>query len=116
MESCSSFFLPRMVGYSNATYLLMTGKRYPAETPVLNGIFAELVDSPKEVLPRAIAVAEDIVANVSPMAAYLNRQLIWRNADSPEGATLVDSPLLYDMFAGEYVLHTSFLPSCHGSC
>ncbi|KAM0740676.1 hypothetical protein ACQRIT_005860 [Beauveria bassiana] len=100
MESCSSFFLPRMVGYSNATYLLTTGKRYPADSSVLSGVFAELVDTPKDVLPRAIALAEDIITNVSPMAAYLNRQLIWRNAGSAEGAHLVDSPLLYDMFAG----------------
>lgn len=105
MESCSSFFLPRMVGYSNATYLLTTGARYPADAPVLNGIFAELVDAPQDVLPRAVALAEDIVTNVSPMAAYLNRQLIWRNAGSAEGAHLVDSPLLYDMFAGRYVQH-----------
>ncbi|TQV91998.1 enoyl-CoA hydratase/isomerase family protein [Cordyceps javanica] len=97
MESCSSFFLPRMVGYSNATYLLTTGKRYPADAQVLNGVFAELVDTPEEVLPRAIALAEDIISNVSPLAAYLNRQLIWRNEGSAEGAHLVDSPLLYDM-------------------
>ncbi|KAJ3494867.1 hypothetical protein NLG97_g3797 [Lecanicillium saksenae] len=112
MESCSSFFLPRMVGYSNATYLLTTGARYPADAPTLNGIFAELVDTPKDVLPRAIALAEDIVKNVSPMAAYLNRQLIWRNAGSAEGAHLVDSPLLYDMFSGRD--HLAFKSSFFG--
>lgn len=103
MESCSSFFLPRMVGYSNATYLLATGKRYPADAPVLNGIFAELVPEPKDVLPRAVELAEDIVSNVSTMAVYLNRQLIWRNPGSAERAHLVDSPLLYDMFSGRWV-------------
>ncbi|KAJ6783204.1 hypothetical protein PWT90_01244 [Aphanocladium album] len=112
MESCSSFFLPRMVGYSNATYLLTTGARYPADAPVLNGIFAELVDKPEDVLPRAIALAEDIVTNVSLMAAYLNRQLIWRNTGSAEGAHLVDSPLLYDMFAGRD--HLDFKSSFFG--
>ncbi|KAH6667686.1 ClpP/crotonase-like domain-containing protein [Halenospora varia] len=30
-ESASSFFLPRIVGYSRATYLLTTGKNFPAE-------------------------------------------------------------------------------------
>lgn len=103
MESCSSFFLPRMVGYSNATYLLTTGKRYPAPSPVLQGIFAEIVPTAKDVLPRAIEIAEDILQNVSTMAAHLNRQLIWRNPESAEKAHLVDSPLLYDMFAGKYV-------------
>ncbi|KAF2094219.1 ClpP/crotonase [Rhizodiscina lignyota] len=101
MESCSSFFLPRMVGYSNATYLLATGKRYRADSKVLDGIFAELVPEPKDVLPRAIEVATDILENVSTMAIHLNRQLIWRNAGSAEAAHLVDSPLLFDMFGGK---------------
>lgn len=101
MESCSAFFLPRMVGYSNATYLLTTGKRYKADSPALDGIFAELLPEPKDVLPRAIELAQDIISNVSTMAAYLNRQLIWRNPGSAEGVHLVDSPLLYDMFGGK---------------
>jgi enoyl-CoA hydratase/carnithine racemase len=101
MESSSSFFLPRMVGYGNATYLLATGKRYPAHSHVLNGIFAELLYEPKDVLPRAIELAQDILSNVSTMAVHLNRQLIWRNPGSAEGAHLTDSPLLYDMFGGK---------------
>ncbi|CEO58394.1 hypothetical protein PMG11_03123 [Penicillium brasilianum] len=100
MESASSFFLPRMVGYSNATYLLATGKRYPAHSPTLHGIFAELLPEPKDVLPRALELAQDIISNVSTMAIHLNRQLIWRNPGSAEGAHLIDSPLLYNMFGG----------------
>lgn len=106
MESCSSFFLPRMVGYSNATYLLATGKRFPAESKVLDGIFAELLPRPEDVLPRALALADDILQNVSPMAIHLNRQLIWRNGGTAEAAHLTDSPILADMFGGEYVPQT----------
>lgn len=101
MESASSFFLPRMVGYSNATYLLATGKRYTAHSSVLHGVFAELLPEPKDVFPRALELAQDILSNVSTMAVHLNRQLIWRNAGSAEGAHLVDSPLLYDMFGSK---------------
>jgi hypothetical protein len=92
-----------MVGYSNATYLLATGKRYPAHSAVLHGIFAELLPEPKDVMPRALEIAQDILDNVSTMAVHLNRQLIWRNPGTAEGAHLVDSPLLYDMFGGRYV-------------
>jgi enoyl-CoA hydratase/carnithine racemase len=98
MESCSSFFLPRMVGYSNATYLLATGNRFKADSSVLNGIFAELVPEPEDVLPRALEIATDITENVSTMAIHLNRQMMWRGPGSPEAAHLIDSPLLYDMF------------------
>jgi enoyl-CoA hydratase/carnithine racemase len=90
-----------MVGYSNATYLLATGKRFKADSKALDGIFAELLPEPKDVLPRAIEIATDIVENVSTMAVYLNRQLIWRNPESAENAHLVDSPLLFDMFGGK---------------
>lgn len=99
MESASAFFLPRIVGYSRATYLLTTGATYPADSKVLEGVFAELVPEPKDVLPRAIKLAEEISTRVSPVAAYLNRQLIWRNPGSPEAAHLVDSPLLAHTFA-----------------
>jgi enoyl-CoA hydratase/carnithine racemase len=98
MESCSSFFLPRMVGYSKATYLLATGKRFPAESKHLDGIFSEIVPEPKDVMPKALEVATDILDNVSTMAVHLNRQMIWRNGDSAEMAHLIDSPLLMDQF------------------
>jgi enoyl-CoA hydratase/carnithine racemase len=99
MESASSFFLPRMVGYSRATYLLTTGATYPADSKALDGIFSELVAEPKDVLPRALQLAEELVDRVSTTAIHLNRQLIWRGADTAEGAHLMDSPLLADRFA-----------------
>lgn len=92
-----------MVGYGNATYLLSTGRRFPAASKLLDGIFAEIVPEPQDVMPKALEVAEDILQNVSTMAAHLNRQLIWRNGGSAEKAHLVDSPLLFDQFGGKYV-------------
>jgi enoyl-CoA hydratase/carnithine racemase len=99
MESASSFFLPRMVGYSRATYLLTTGATYPADSKALDGIFSELVPEPQDVLPRALKLAEEIVDRVSTQAIHLNRQLIWRGANSAEEAHLMDSPLLAHQFA-----------------
>lgn len=90
-----------MVGYSKASYLLATGQRYKADARVLDGIFAELLPEPADVLPRAIELATDITKNVSTMAIHLNRQMMWRDPGSPEAAHLIDSPLLVDMFAGE---------------
>lgn len=92
-----------MVGYGNATYLLSTGRRFPATSKMLDGIFAEIVSESADVMPKALEVAEDILKNVSTMAAHLNRQLIWRNGDSAEKAHLVDSPLLFDQFGSKYV-------------
>jgi enoyl-CoA hydratase/carnithine racemase len=101
MESSSNFFLPRMVGYSRATYLLTTGLTYPADSKALEGIFSELVPEPKDVVPRAIELAEDLCQNVSTAAIHLNRQLIWRGADNAEEAHLIDSPLLAHQFSSK---------------
>ena len=94
------YFLPCMVGYSNARYLLTTGQTYPAESSVLHRIFAELVSEPKKALLRAIDLVGNIATSVSLMAVHINRQLMQRNSGSIEGAHSLHSPLLYDMFGG----------------
>lgn len=99
MESSSGFFLPRIVGYGRATYLTSTGLTYPADSKALDGLFSELVSEPRDVLPRALQLAEEISSRVSTVAAHLNRQLIWRNPGSAEAAHLVDSPILAHTFA-----------------
>ncbi|OBT71627.1 hypothetical protein VF21_08950 [Pseudogymnoascus sp. 05NY08] len=73
---------------------------YPADSKVLDGIFAEVLAEPEDVLPRALELACEITKEVSSMAAYLNRQLIWRGAGTAEEAHLVDSPILFEMFGG----------------
>ncbi|KAJ5186442.1 hypothetical protein N7449_011206 [Penicillium cf. viridicatum] len=98
MESNSSFFLPRLIGYSNATYLVVTGEVFPANSNLFAGLFQELVDKQEDVLPRALALAETLVNQTSLLASYLNRELIWHNPGSAEATHLVDSPTLYHMF------------------
>lgn len=102
MESNSSFFLPRLIGYSNATYLVVTGEVFPANSNLFAGLFQELVDKQEDVLPRALALAETLVNHTSLLASYLNRELIWHNPGSAEATHLVDSPTLYHMFNSQY--------------
>jgi enoyl-CoA hydratase/carnithine racemase len=103
MESNSSFFLPRLIGYSNAMYLLTTGDVYPAESRWFKDLFQEILDKREDVLPRALELATTLAEKTSVLAGYLNRELMWRNPGSAEGTHLVDSPVLYHMFQGEYV-------------
>ncbi|KAL4891807.1 ClpP/crotonase [Aspergillus ambiguus] len=100
MESSSSFFLPRLIGYSDAMYLLTTGGVFPPNSPHFGRLFAETYPDPAKVLARAIELATEIAENVSPMASYLSRTLMWRNPGSAEDAHLVDSAVLYTMFHG----------------
>ncbi|KAH8699069.1 ClpP/crotonase-like domain-containing protein [Talaromyces proteolyticus] len=101
MESSSSFFLPRLIGYSCAMYLLTTGGVFPPNSKHFGTLFAEIFPEPSQVLQRALELATEIAENVSPLASYLNRSLMWRNPGSAEGAHLVDSAVLSHMFSAK---------------
>lgn len=101
MEATSSFFLPRLLGASRALHLATTGAVVPASDPLLDGLFTVMAPSPAEVLPRALAVAEDVAANCSAVSAVVMRDMILRGTGaSPEEAHRTESRLLFDMFRG----------------
>jgi enoyl-CoA hydratase/carnithine racemase len=98
MESCSSYFLPRLVGHSNASYLVSTGGVFPPSSKHFGDLFNEILPDSEQVLPRALALATEIAENVSPTSSYLNRALMWRDSGSAESAHLVESHVIYHMF------------------
>ena len=98
MESCSSYFLPRLIGHSNASYLVSTGSVFPPTAKHFGDLFNETLSEPGKVLPRALELASEIATNVSPSASYLNRALLWRDTGSPEAAHLIESNLIHHMF------------------
>ncbi|KAM0329224.1 hypothetical protein ACHAQA_004524 [Verticillium albo-atrum] len=99
MEACSSYFLPRLVGTSRALHLVTTGGVYPATSPLFGDLFSEIVE-PDEVLPRALAIAEEVAQNVSGITTKINKELIYRNPGTPEEAHLIESSLFYDLIRG----------------
>lgn len=99
MEAASSFFLPKLIGYSNTMTLVTTGLTYPASHKVFDGLFAETLDKPEAVLPRALEIAKDILENCSGVSWALMRDLVWRPTNSAEEQHLLDSRILYSMFS-----------------
>ncbi|KAJ8607399.1 hypothetical protein MRB53_040345 [Persea americana] len=79
MEACSSFFLPRLIGYSRALHLVTTGGVYEAGSNLMDGLFTELVDRPDEVLKKALEIAQVIASNMSPTSAFLMKEMMWRD-------------------------------------
>ena len=102
IESSSLFFLPRLIGYSNAMYLLTTAGVFPPTSSHFGRLFAETYPGPEKVVSQALELASEIAENVSPMASCLSRELMWRNPGTVEEAHLVDSAVLYHMFTGRY--------------
>ena len=99
MEAASSYFLPRLVGFSKAMHLVTTGATYPAAHPLYEGLFTETLDNPEQVLPRALEIAQDVADNCSGVSWALMRDMMWRNPGSAEEAHLLDSRVIYEMFS-----------------
>jgi enoyl-CoA hydratase/carnithine racemase len=70
-----SWILPRVVGHAVALDLLLSGRVFLADEAARLGLVKEVV-APDELLPRAIAYAEDIAANCAPSSlAVIKRQV-----------------------------------------
>jgi enoyl-CoA hydratase/carnithine racemase len=76
-ESCSSWFLPRLVGISSAAEWCYTGRIFGAEEALARGLVRS-VHEPGELLDAARALAAEIVDNAAPVSVALTRQMLWR--------------------------------------
>jgi enoyl-CoA hydratase/carnithine racemase len=81
-EACSSWFLPRIVGISQALEWTYTADIFDA-TEAQRGGLVKAVYPPEQLLEQARALARRIVDNRSPVATALTRQMMYRNAAQP---------------------------------
>jgi enoyl-CoA hydratase/carnithine racemase len=91
-EACSSWFLPRVVGISQATEWCFTGRVFDAAEGKA-GRLIRSIHAPDDLLPAARAIAKEIADNTAPVSVALTRQMLWRlmGADHPMDAHRVDS-------------------------
>jgi enoyl-CoA hydratase/carnithine racemase len=91
-EAASSWFLPRIVGISQATEWCFTGRMISADE-AKEGRLVRSVHAPEDLLPAAQAIAREIAENTAPVSVALSRQMLWRmlGADHPMQAHRVDS-------------------------
>lgn len=96
-EGASAWFLPRLVGLGRALDWMVSGRVFDAQEALAAGLVTRLYE-PDEVLPAAQTLAAELVANVSPVAVAITRQLLFRMSplDSPFPARDVDSRLIAD--------------------
>lgn len=101
MEACSSWFLPRLVGISQALEWTMTGRVFDA-AEALDGRLVKRVLPGDALLPAAHAIAREIADNTSGISVALMRQMQWRmlGADHPMEAHKIDSRLMVQTGAG----------------
>jgi enoyl-CoA hydratase/carnithine racemase len=95
-EAASSWFLPRIVGISQALEWCYTGRVFPAQEALAGRLVSKVVPA-DELLTTARTLAREIAAKTAPVSIALIRQMMWRmlGADDPMEAHKVDSRGIY---------------------
>ena len=91
-EAASSWFLPRLVGISQAAEWCYTGRMISA-TEARDARLVRSVHEGDDLLVAARAIATEIAENTAPVSVALSRRMLWRmlGADHPMEAHRVDS-------------------------
>ena len=94
-EACSSWFLPRVVGISQAMEWVATGRVFTAEEALAGGLVRS-VHPGGELLGVAHALAAEI-AESAPVSVALSRRLLWTmlGAEHPMEAHRADSRAMF---------------------
>lgn len=97
-EAASSWFLPRIVGITQALDWVYTGRVFDAEEAKAGGLVSRVV-APEELQSTAREMALAIVDRASAVSLGASRQLLWSmlTASSPWEAHRQDSRLIFEL-------------------
>jgi enoyl-CoA hydratase/carnithine racemase len=95
-EACSSWFLPRVVGVSQALEWSLSGRVFDAGEALAGRLVRQVV-APEALMGEAMKLAREIVDHCAPVSVALIRQMMWRmlGADHPMEAHKLDSKFVF---------------------
>lgn len=95
-EACSTWFLPRVVGLSQALELTYSAEILTADKAKAYGLVKDVYE-PEDLLDEAYKIARHIADNSSPVAIAMTRQMMYRNSamPHPRDAHKVDSLAIF---------------------
>jgi enoyl-CoA hydratase/carnithine racemase len=95
-EACSSWFLPRLVGISQAMEWVASGRVFSAQEALTGGLVRS-VHPEDELLGAARALAQEIAQHAAPVSVALARHLMWGmlGAEHPMAAHRADSRAMF---------------------
>ena len=101
-EACSTWFLPRIVGISQALEWTYSADIFDA-VEALRGRLVKAVLPPDELLPEAMKIARRIASERSAVGVALTRQMMYRNAAQahPIEAHRIDSLAMFYTSVGD---------------
>ena len=100
-EAASSWFLPRIVGISQALEWCYSGRVFGAAEAHEGGLVRS-VHAPGELMTQARSLAAEIAENTSAVSVAMTRAMMWRlmNTDHPMEAHKIDSRAIYRLSRG----------------
>ena len=96
-ELGSTRLLAQLVGLGNATEMCLTGRMVPAEEALRIGLVTAVVE-PDDLLPTALAKAEEIANNSTP-AVMMIKELLRKNPMDPDLDAVMEREGLRDQIA-----------------
>ncbi len=95
-EACSGWFLPKIVGISQAMEWVLTGRVFSSDEALKGGLVSRVVPS-GELLDTANSLAAEIAENTSAVSVTLARQLLLRmqGAEHPLESHLLESKMMF---------------------
>jgi len=77
-EALSTWILPRLIGISRASEVLLSGRTLSAREALEFGLVSRVV-ADADLMPTARALAEDIARNAAPVSVAITKRLLWHN-------------------------------------
>jgi enoyl-CoA hydratase/carnithine racemase len=96
-EAASSYFLPRIVGISQALEWCYSGRVFGAEEALAGRLVSRVVP-PDELIAAARALAHSFIDKTAPVSVAIIRQMMWRmlGAGHPMDAHRLESRAMFD--------------------
>ncbi|MGW4340949.1 enoyl-CoA hydratase-related protein [Rhodococcus koreensis] len=100
-EAASSWFLPRIVGISQAMEWVATGRVFHAAEALSGGLVSKVVDG-DGLLAAANEIAAEIAENTSAVSVALSRRMLWSmlGSSTPWDAHRLDSQTISELGKG----------------
>ena len=101
-EAASSWFLPRIVGISQALEWCYSGRIFDAEEAKAGGLVRS-IHEPQNLLHAAEDLGREIAENTSAISVAMTRAMMWRlmSTDHPMEAHKIDSRAIYRLSRGK---------------
>jgi enoyl-CoA hydratase/carnithine racemase len=92
-ELGSHAMLPRVMGFSRAADLLLSGRTFRGEEAAALGLASEALPA-EEVVPRARAWARDVALNAAPVSVAIAKRLLWEGLTETPSQTMAKEKTL----------------------